>query len=258
MSQSLNCIHPQAQLGSNVKVGPFTVIEEDVIIGEGSWIGPHVTIMSGARIGNYCQIFPGAVIAAIPQDLKFQGEATTVEIGDHTVIRECVTISRGTAASHKTAIGHHVLLMAYVHIAHDCVIGKHCIVANAVQLAGHVQLEDYAQIGGTAAVRQFVKIGAYAMVAGGSLVRKDVPPFIKVAREPIKYCGVNVIGLRRHGFTGQQIQTLQLIYRYIFQLGLPLADALIRIEQEIPSSPERAAILNFIKTSQRGIVKEVL
>lgn len=258
MSQPLNCIHPQAKLGNDVRVGPFTVIEEDVVIGEGTWIGPHVTIMPGARIGSHCQVFPGAVIAAVPQDLKFQGEATTVEIGDHTVIREYVTIGRGTMASHKTVIGHNVLLMAYVHVAHDCVIGNHCIVANAVQLAGHVQLEDYAKVGGTAAVRQFVKIGAYAMVAGGALVRKDVPPFIKVAREPIKYCGVNVIGLRRHGFTDQQIQTLQAIYRYIFQQGLPLADALARIEREVAPSPERAAILSFISHSKRGIVKDAV
>lgn len=258
MSQSLNYIHPQAKLGDNVRVGPFTVIEEDVAIGEGTWIGSHVTIMPGAGIGSYCQIFPGAVIAAIPQDLKFRGEATTVEIGDHTVIRECVTISRGTVASHKTVVGHNVLLMAYVHVAHDCVIGNHCIIANAVQLAGHVRLEDYVRIGGMAALRQFVKIGTYAMVAGGTLVRKDVPPFIKVAREPIKYCGVNIVGLRRHGFTDQQIQMLQAIYRYIFQQGLPLIDALARIECEVAPSPEKEAILRFISHSKCGIVKGIV
>lgn len=258
MSQLVNCIHPQAKLGDNVRVGPFTVIAEDVVIGEGTWIGPHVTIMPGARLGRHCQVFPGAVIAAVPQDLKFQGEATTAEIGDHTVIREYVTISRGTVANQKTVVGHHVLLMAYVHVAHDCMIGNHCIVANAVQLAGHVQLEDYASVGGTAAVRQFVKIGTYAMVAGGSLVRKDVPPFIKVAREPIKYCGVNIIGLRRHGFTEQQIQTIQLIYRYIFQQDLPLAEALARIEHAVAPSPAREAILHFIRHSELGIVKDAV
>ncbi|MHB9147147.1 MAG: acyl-ACP--UDP-N-acetylglucosamine O-acyltransferase [Candidatus Amoebophilus sp.] len=258
MIQSLNYIHPQAQLGENVSVGPFTTISENVIIGEGTWIGPHVTILPGARIGRHCQIFPGAVIATIPQDLKFQGEETTAEIGDYTIIREYVTISRGTLAGTTTTIGNHVLLMAYVHVAHDCIIGDHCILANAVQLAGHVELGTHVKIGGTAALRQFVKVGAYAMIGGGSLVKKDIPPFVKVAREPLKYCGLNIVGLKRLGFTAYQLQTIQLIYRYIFQQDLPLAEALTRIEQEIPSCWEKDTILKFINNASLGIVKNTI
>ncbi|MEO1219376.1 MAG: acyl-ACP--UDP-N-acetylglucosamine O-acyltransferase [Bacteroidota bacterium] len=256
MSDAINCIHPQAQLHKDVRVGPFTVIERDVVIGEGTWVGPHVTIMSGVRIGRHCQIFPGAVIGGIPQDLKFRGEATYVRIGDHTTIREGVTINRGTSASYQTTVGDQVLLMAYVHVAHDCKIGPGCILANAVQLAGHVEVGAHAQLGGKAVVRQFVKIGAYAMVGGGSLVRKDVPPFIKVAREPIRYCGVNVIGLRRRGLTAEQIQTIQTIYRYIFQKGLPLHEALARIQAEIAPLPIVDTVLNFIREATLGIVKK--
>jgi UDP-N-acetylglucosamine acyltransferase len=255
MNQPLNYIHPQAQLGKNVSVGPFTTISENVIIGEGTWIGPNVTIFSGARIGRHCQIFPGAVIAATPQDLKFRGEDTIAEIGDYSIIRECVTVSRATIAGPKTTIGKHVLLMAYVHVAHDCTIADHCIVANAVQLAGHVELEMHAKIGGTAALRQFVKVGAYAMVGGGTLVKKDIPPFVKVAREPLRYCGLNVIGLKRLGFTAEQISTIQLIYHYIFQQNLPLAEALRQIEQEVPPCWEKEIILKFISNAKLGIVK---
>ncbi|OJW68391.1 MAG: acyl-[acyl-carrier-protein]--UDP-N-acetylglucosamine O-acyltransferase [Candidatus Amoebophilus sp. 36-38] len=258
MIQSLNYIHPEARLGTNVCVGPFSTISENVVIGEGTWIGPHVTILPGARIGSYCQIFPGAVISAIPQDLKFQGEDSTVEIGDYTTIREHVTISRGTLAGPVTRIGSHVLLMAYVHVAHDCIVGDYSVLANAVQLAGHVEIDPYVKIGGVVALRQFIKVGAHAMISGGSLVRKDVPPFIKVAREPIRYCGLNIVGLNRHGFTTQQIQTIQRIYNYIFQQGLPLPEALIQIEEEIIPCPEKDMVLNFIKKSQLGIVKNPL
>eukprot|EP01132_Coremiostelium_polycephalum_P002975 gene2975-3713_t len=238
-----------------VKQSPFTYIAENVTIGEGTWIGPHVTIFPGARIGKHCQIFPGAVIAAVPQDLKFKGEESTVEIGDHTVIRECVTINRGTAAGPHTIIGNHVLLMAYVHVAHDCNISDHVIVANAVQLAGHVTLAPYVRIGGTAALRQFVKVGAYAMIGGGTLVKKDIPPFVKVAREPLSYCGINVVGLKRLGFTPQQLEIIQTIYRYIFQQALPLTEALAKIEEEIPPCWEKETVLQFIQTASLGIVK---
>ena len=258
MIQSLNYIHPEAQLGANVCVGPFSTISENVVIGEGTWIGPHVTILPGARIGSYCQIFPGAVISAIPQDLKFRGEDSTVEIGDYTTIREHVTISRGTLAGPVTRIGSHVLLMAYVHVAHDCRIGDYAILANTVQLAGHVEIDAYVKIGGMAALRQFVKVGAHAMITGGSLVRKDVPPFIKVAREPIRYCGLNIVGLNRHGFTIHQIQTIQLIYSYIFQQGLSLSAALMQIEEAIIPCPEKDMVLDFIKKSELGIVKNPL
>jgi len=255
MTEALNQIHPHAQIGKDVSIGPFTTIADNVIIGDGTWIGPHVTIMSGARIGRHCQIFPGAVIATIPQDLKFQGEDSFAEIGDHTVVREYVTISRGTVAGPVTRIGKHVLLMAYVHVAHDCIIGDHCILANAVQLAGHVELGNHVKIGGTAAFRQFVKVGEHAMVGGGSLVRKDIPPFVKAAREPVKYCGLNVIGLRRQGFTFQQIQTIKEIYSFIFQQGLPLAEALQQIEEQVPSCMEKDMVLSFIRHAGLGIIR---
>ena len=255
MIQPLNYIHPQAQLGENVSVGPFSTILENVVIGEGTSIGPHVTIFPGARIGKYCQIFPGAVISAIPQDLKFEGEDSTVEIGNHTTIREYVTISRGTQAGPVTRIGNHVLLMAYVHVAHDCIVGDYSVLANAVQLAGHVEIEAHVKIGGVAALRQFVKVGTHAMISGGSLVRKDVPPFVKVAREPIKYCGLNIVGLNRYGFSKQQIETIHLIYTYVFQRGLPLPEALKKIEEEIASCDEKDVVLRFIRNSELGIIK---
>lgn len=261
MTGALNQIHPHAKIGNDVSIGPFTTIADNVVIGDGTWIGPHVTIMSGARIGRHCQIFSGAVIATTPQDLKFQGEDTLAEIGDHTIIREYVTISRGTLAGPVTTIGKHVLLMAYVHVAHDCIIGDHCVLANAVQLAGHVELGAHVKIGGTAALRQFVKVGAHAMIGGGSLVRKDIPPYIKAAREPVKYCGLNVIGLRRQGFTFQQIQTIKAIYSFIFQQDLPLSgalelsEALQQIEKQVPSCVEKDMILSFIRQAGLGIIK---
>ncbi|MCL4170044.1 UNVERIFIED_CONTAM: hypothetical protein GTU68_066270, partial [Idotea baltica] len=200
MNQPLAYVHPEAKIAQNVVIEPFTSISKDVTVGEGTWIGPNVTIMEGARIGKNCKIFPGAVIAAEPQDLKFDGEYTTVEIGDNSTIRECVTINRGTTDKYKTVVGKNCLVMAYVHIAHDCILGNNVILANGVQLAGHILIDDFVFIGGTTAVHQFVKIGAHAMIAGGSLVRKDVPPFIKAAREPLSFAGVNSIGLRRREF----------------------------------------------------------
>lgn len=248
-------IHPDAQIAKDVEIGPFTTIAADVTIGSGTKIGPHVSIMSGARIGAHCQIFPGAVIAAVPQDLKFRGETTTAIIGDYTTIREYVTISKGTAAHGVTQIGKNALLMAYVHVGHDCVIGDNVILANGVQLSGHVALGDYVTIGGTAALRQFVKVGSYAMIGGGSLVRKDVPPFIKAAREPVKYCGLNVIGLKRHGFTTQQLATLKWIYGFIFQHKVPLQAALSQIMHIVPMGPEKEAVLQFIQAATLGIIR---
>lgn len=255
MNQPLAYIHPQAQLAHNVVVEPFCSISKDVIIGEGTWIGPNVTIMEGARIGKNCKIFPGAVISAEPQDLKFQGEYTTVEIGDNTTIRECVTINRGTVDKYTTRIGCNCLLMAYVHVAHDCIIGDNVILANTVQLAGHIHIGDYVFIGGTSAVHQFVKIGDHAMVAGGSLVRKDVPPFIKAAREPLSYAGVNSIGLRRRGFDNEKISEIQEIYRKIYSNGLNNAVAIEQIELHMSATSERDEITNFIRNSERGIIR---
>jgi UDP-N-acetylglucosamine acyltransferase len=255
MNQPLAYIHPDAKLAQNVVVEPFSVIQKDVEIGEGTWIGPNVTIFEGARIGKNCKIFPGAVISAVPQDLKFNGEYTTIEIGDNSVIRECVTINRGTVHKYKTVIGKNCLLMAYVHIAHDCILGDNVILANSVQLAGHINLGDYAFIGGTSAVHQFVNIGTHAMIAGGSLVRKDVPPFIKAAREPLSYAGVNSIGLRRRGFENEKIEEIQEIYRILYLSGLNNAAAIDKIEIELSATLERDIIINFVRTSERGIIK---
>ncbi|HEX9649238.1 MAG TPA: acyl-ACP--UDP-N-acetylglucosamine O-acyltransferase [Cyclobacteriaceae bacterium] len=255
MNQPLAYIHPSAKIARNVVIEPFTVIHQNVEIDEGTWIGSNVTIFEGARIGKNCKIYPGAVISAIPQDLKFGGEDTTTEIGDNTVIREFVTISRGTVDRYKTVIGANNLLMAYVHVAHDCQIGNNCILANAVQLAGHVQIDDHAIIGGASAVHQFVKIGAHVMISGGSLVRKDVPPYTKAAREPLTYCGINSIGLRRRGFESEKITEIQEIYRYIFLKGHNNSDALDFVEIDLPPSKERDEIIRFIRNSDRGVMK---
>jgi len=255
MNQPLSYIHPEAQIADNVVIEPFACIHKNVIIDEGTWVGSHVTIMEGARIGKNCKIFPGATISSIPQDLKFAGEETTVEIGDNTVIREYVTISRGTVERYRTSIGKNSLLMAYVHVAHDCIIGDHCILVNAVQMAGHVKVDDWAIIGGSTSIHQFVNIGCHVMVAGGSLVRKDVPPFTKAAREPLSYSGINSIGLRRRGFTNDKINEIQEIYRQIYLKGLNNSKALNVVELEMPSSTERDEIINFIRNSDRGIMK---
>jgi len=255
MNQPLAYIHPTAKIARNVVVEPFTTIHKNVEIDEGTWIGSNVTIFEGARIGKNCKVYPGAVISAIPQDLKFNGEETTVEIGDNTVIREFVTVSRGTVDRHKTQIGNNCLLMAYVHIAHDCVISDNCILVNAVQLAGHVRIDDYAVVGGATAIHQFVKIGAHVMVSGGSLVRKDVPPYTKAAREPLTYCGINSIGLRRRGFAPEKINEIQEIYRQIFLKGYNNSEALDLVELELAPSKERDEVINFIRNSDRGIMK---
>lgn len=255
MISPLASIHPNAKLGANVKVEPFVTVYGNVEIGEGTWIGPNVTIMDGARIGSNCKIFPGAVISAIPQDLKFVGEETVTVIGSNTTIREFVTINKGTKALGKTVVGSGCLLMAYVHVAHDCVVGNNCILANGVTLAGHIVIDDYAIIGGLSAVHQFVHIGGHVMVSGGSLIRKDVPPFTKAAREPLSYVGINSVGLKRRGFSVEKINEIQEIYRTLFTKGFSSKKALEIIEGEIPASKERDDIVLFIKNSSRGIMK---
>lgn len=256
MNQPLAYVHPEAKVADTVVIEPFAAIDKDVIIGEGTWIGSNVTIMKGARIGKNCRIFPGAVISAIPQDLKFKGEYTTVNIGDNTTIREFVTVNRGTKASNETIIGNNCLLMAYVHIAHDCVIGNNCIIANSTSLAGHITVGDWAIIGGLSGVHQFVNIGSHVMISGGSLIRKDVPPFTKAAREPLAYVGVNSIGLRRRGFTSEQITNIQDIYRILFLRGRNVTQAIAYIEANVPATPERDIILSFInQKSNRGLMK---
>jgi len=255
MNQPLAYIHPQAKIARNVVIEPFCTIHQNVIIEEGTWIGSNATIFEGARIGKNCKIYPGAVISGVPQDLKYDGEETEVIIGDNTVIRECVTISRGTIDKLKTVIGSNCLLMAYVHIAHDCTIGDNCILANTVQVAGHVEIEDFAIIGGASAVHQFVKIGAHVMVSGGSLIRKDVPPYTKAAREPLSYSGINSIGLRRRGFSSDKIMEIQEIYRYLYLKGLNNSKAIDLIELELKPSKERDEIVKFIRYSDRGVMK---
>jgi UDP-N-acetylglucosamine acyltransferase len=250
-------IHPNAKIGNNVTIEPFSTIYDNVEIGDGTWIGPNVTIFSGARIGKNCRIFPGAVISAIPQDLKFKGEESTVEIGDNTTIRECVTINRGTVDRMKTAIGSNCLLMAYVHIAHDCILGDNIIIANSVNLAGHVTVEDFVILEGLAAVQQFVRIGAHAFITGGSLVRKNVPPYTKAAREPLQYVGINSVGLRRRGFSNETISEIEDIYRTLYVKGYNVTNAISVIEQEAPASAEKEQILNFIRESKDGIMRGI-
>jgi len=255
MNQPLAYVHPQAKIARNVVIEPFTTIHNNVTIGSGTWIGSNVTIMEGARIGKNCRIFPGAVISAIPQDLKFEGEDSLVVIGDDTTIRECVTINRGTNASGKTQIGQNCLIMATAHIAHDCAIGDHSIVVNGVALGGHVIIGKHAIIGGLAAIHQFIHIGDHAMISGGSLVRKDVPPYTKAAKEPLSYVGINSIGLRRRGFSSEKISEIQNIYRILYQKNYNTTQAVGIIEAEMEATPERDEILQFIKNSQRGIMK---
>lgn len=242
-------------MGSDVTVEPFAYIAGDVVIGDGCWIGPGAVIMDGARLGKNCRVHTAAVVSGVPQDLKFNGEYSTAEIGDNTTIREGVTISRGTAAKGKTIVGSDTLIMAYVHVAHDCIVGNHCILVNAVLLAGEVEVGDWAIIGGSAAVHQFVRIGAHAMVGGGSLVSKDVPPYVKAAHLPLSFVGANYIGLRRRGFTSEQVENIQATFRILFQSGYSYSKACEIVEKEIPQSPERDEVLTFIKESKRGILK---
>ncbi|MDR1672225.1 MAG: acyl-ACP--UDP-N-acetylglucosamine O-acyltransferase [Bacteroidales bacterium] len=255
MIHQLAYVHPDAQIDANVTIDPFACISGDVVIGEGTRVLSHAVVMDGARIGKNCMIFPGAVVAGIPQDLKFDGEYTTVEIGDNTTIRECVTVNRGTKAKSKTSVGNNCLLMAYVHIAHDCRIGNNCIIVSHVGLAGEVEADDWAIISGGVLVHQFVRIGKHVIVAGGSKVRKDIPPYVKAGRDPLAYVGVNSVGLRRRGFTNEKIYELQDIYRALYQKNLNHGEAMKFIEENFPPNPERDEILGFVRNSKRGIMK---
>lgn len=255
MKQPLAYVHPAAKIASNVVIDPFVTIDQNVVIGEGTRIGSNVTILEGARIGKNCVIHSGAVISGVPQDLKFKGEETVAIIGDNTTIRECVTINRGTASKGKTVVGSNCLIMAYCHVAHDCVIGDNVIMSNSVQVAGEVVIDDNAVIGGGALIHQFTHIGAHVMLQGGSLVNKDIPPYIKAGRLPVSYAGTNSIGLRRRGFTNEQISEIQEIYRYLYLSGLNNSDAVDRIEAELPASKERDEIIMFVRNSRRGIIR---
>lgn len=255
MISNLASISPKAQLGTGVCVEPFTVIYEDVIIGENTKIHAHVTIYPGTRIGKNCEIFPGAIIGVVPQDLKFNGEYTTVEIGDNTRIRECVTIHRGTSDRHTTKIGSNCLLMTYVHVAHDCQIGDHVILASYVGLSGHVVIDDFAILEGTVVAQQFVHIGAHTFIAGASLVRKDVPPFIKAAREPLTFAGVNSVGLRRRGFTDEEVREIEDIYRLLYVQNNNVSKGIVAINENHKESEVRSQILSFIEKSDKGIIR---
>jgi UDP-N-acetylglucosamine acyltransferase len=251
----MNYIHPNAKLHPTVTVGAFSCIYDDVEIGEGTVIDNNVTIYGGTRIGKNCHIYAGAVIGGDPQDLKFKGEKTYAIIGDNTTIREFVTIHRGTASKGKTVVGNNCLIMAYCHVAHDCYLNNNIIMSNATQLAGEVVVEDWAIIGGGSLVHQFSHIGAHAMIQGGSKINKDVPPYIIAAREPISYCGINSVGLNRRGFTQEQITTIQDTYRILFLSGLNMTQAVEKICETLPESFERNLIVDFVKSSPRGVVK---
>jgi len=253
--KTINHINPKAEIGKNVSIGPFVYIDEDVFIGEGTQIMSNAVILKGARIGKNCKIFPGAVVGADPQDLKYAGEYTTLEVGDNTTIREFCTINKGTTASGKTIVGSNCLLMAYVHVAHDCIVGNNVILANNVNLAGHVEIGDHAILGGLVAVHQFARIGDHVMVGGGSLVRKDVPPYVKAAREPLSYIGVNSIGLQRRGFEQATIDQIQEIYRCIFLKSNNISKSIESIESDFEDTEAKKNVITFIRNSERGLMK---
>lgn len=251
----LALVNTGAVLGEGVRIDAFAIIEDNVEIGAGTHIHAGAIVRSGARIGCQCEIHPYAVIAGVPQDLKFRGEETTAVIGDRTVIREYVTVSRGTASRDKTVIGSDCLIMAYAHVAHDCVLGDHVIIGNASQIAGEVEIDDWAILSGSVLVHQFTRIGRHSMTQGGSKVTKDIPPYAVVAREPIAFCGINLVGLRRRDFTEDEIRLIGDAYRILYAQGLNVSDALEEIESSLEDTPERRRILDFIRNSKRGIVK---
>ena len=252
---SLAYIHKDAKIGDNVKIDPFAVIHGEVSIGDETHIMSHAVVMNGSNIGKNCSIYPGAVIGAIPQDLKFVGENTTVEIGDWTTIRECATINRGTKDKWKTELGKNCLIMSYAHIAHDCILGNNVILANAVQLAGHVEIGNYAIMSGLSGAVQFTRIGAHTYVAGHTVVRKDVPPYVKAAREPMSFAGINTVGLQRSKFSADKIQEITNIYKIFFIEKNTTTSALEKVEALFAPSAERDAIVAFIKGSKTGIIK---
>jgi len=252
----LASVHPDAKIAGNVRIDAFAVVEHDTVLGDGSWIMSGGHVMAGSRLGKNCRIHQGAVVGGMPQDLKFSGEYSEVFLGDGCIVRECATINRGTRAYGKTTLGKECLVMAYAHVAHDCIIGDHVILVNNVALAGHVEISDWTILGGLSAVHQFVKIGSHVMVGGGSLVRKDIPPYITVAREPLTFEGVNAVGLRRRGFSNARIEEIHHAYRLLYQSGFNTTQAVSEIEREVPASPERTELIKFVLASDRGIVRK--
>ncbi len=255
MISPLASIHPDARIGKNVTIDPFAVIHDKTTIGDDTHIMSHVTVLPFTSVGKNCKVFPGAVLGAIPQDLKYAGEETTAEIGDHTTIRECVTVNRGTKDKWKTTVGSHCLLMAYSHLAHDCVVGNHVILANGVQLAGHVEVGDYAIIGGLCGVQQFTRIGKHAYIGGQSAIRKDVPPYVKAAREPISYMGINVVGLHRRNFPHHQIEMISQIYHLLFVGNHSTTSGINLVKEKIADSEIKSEILSFIQASKIGVIR---
>lgn len=251
-------IHPGAKIGAGTVVEPFATIGDNVTIGKNCWVGPNAVIMSDTVIGDNCKIFPGAVVGAIPQDLKYKGEKTQTIIGNNCTIRECVTINKGTTDRMYTKVGDNCLLMAYVHVAHDCEIGNNCIIANSVNIAGHVQVDDFVVLEGTVAIQQFIHIGKHAFIAGGSLVRKDVPPFVKAAKEPICYAGVNAVGLKRRGFSDDEVRCIEDVYRMLYIQHNNITKALDHVKKEIPESPVKADVVSFIESSDKGIIRGMI
>ena len=251
-------VHPDAKIGNNVHIGDFSIIHEDVEIGDNTVIHGNVTVFPGARIGSGVTIFPGAVISAIPQDLKFRGEETQAYIGDGTTLRECVTVNRGTAAKGKTVVGKNCLIMAYNHIAHDCRLGDRVIMSNACQLAGEVQVDDAAGLGGGCLIHQFCHLGRNIMLQGGALVNKDIPPFVKAAREPISYVGLNTVGLHRNHFTDEEIRTISDVYRVLYLSDLNVTNAVKLINETLPESDLRNEIVDFVTQSERGIIRSAI
>ena len=254
MISPLAYVDPEARIGQNVEIGPFAFIDKNVVIGDNNRIMPGAKILYGSRIGNGNEIFPGAVIGAVPQDLKFRGEETTAEIGDNNRIRENVTINRGTAAKGRTVVGNNNLLMEGVHVAHDATVGNSCIIGNATKFAGEIIIDDNAIISGAVLMHQFCRVGGYVMVQGGCRFSKDIPPYIIAGREPISYAGINLIGLRRRGFSDELIENIHNAYRIIYQQGMNITQALEHVREEIPMSPEIEYIVDFISSSKRGII----
>lgn len=255
MISKLAFVHENATIGKNVTIEPFAYIAGNVVIGDDTWIGPNAVVFDGARIGKGCKIFPSSVISGIPQDLKFKGEETTAEIGDRTTVREGATINRGTASAGKTVVGNDCLLMAYTHVAHDCFLGDHIILGNTTGLAGEVHINDWAIISGGSLVHQFVHIGAHVMIGGGSKIRIDVPPFVLADREPLSFLGINKVGLLRRGFTPEKVEEIHNIYRVIYLSKLNVSQALEQVESDFSPSPDRDLIINFFKSSSRGVIR---
>lgn len=258
----MTTIHPTAivdagaELGTDVTVGAFSILHDDVVVGDGCQLGPHVTLLPGTRLGRNVTVHQGAVLGGQPQDLKFAGEKTLLEVGDGTTLREYVTLNRGTSALGKTVVGRNCFLMAYVHVAHDCIIHDNVIISNAVQMAGHVEIDEYTGVGGLTAIHQFVHIGKHVFIGGGLRVGKDVPPFVLAMGEPLRYGGPNSVGLSRKGFSMDQIADIKRAYKILYRSNLTVREAVAAMQSDFADSPHVGEILNFIERSERGMIRD--